>query len=394
MVRALRGLSSILVEATLKTTTIVEDMHQTIASGPPVLGSPLKPVVKLYTKPIYGGIRGVAGLVGIGVERALKQIEPAFDDVSHPDVVEMVRAAINGVVGDHLALTENPLAIEMELRFNNETLDFGTVPKEKPLLIYIHGSAMSDIQLKRNGHHHGHKLAEDFGLSCITVRYNSGLHISENGEQLAAKLHELAEHVPDVPIIILGFSMGGLVARSAVNLAERQSLSWRSRLHGMVFLGTPHHGAPLERMGNIFQKLLESTGYSAPIARLARIRSAGVTDLRFGSILREHWSGADRFDHVPDARTPVPLPTDVLCFAVAGSLSKSLDEDPESLSGDGLVPVSSALGEHENPALNLGLQEHEKKVILNCGHLDLLDHPQVSQELHALLTNASKEFLT
>lgn len=394
LVRALRGLSSILVEATLKTTTIVEDMHQTIASGPPALGSPLKPVVKLYTKPIYGGIRGITGLVGIGVERALRQIEPAFEDVSHPDVVEMVRAAINGVVGDHLAMTENPLAIEMALRINDEPLEVDTVPKERPLLIYIHGSAMSDIQLKRNGHHHGQKLAQDFGLTCITVRYNSGLHISENGEKLAAKLQELAEHIPDVPIIILGFSMGGLVARSAVNLAEKQSLSWRNRLRGMIFLGTPHHGAPLERMGNIFQKLLESTGYSAPIARLARLRSAGVTDLRFGSLLREHWSGAGRFDHVPDARTPVPLPTDVLCFAVAGTLSKSLDEGPESLSGDGLVPVSSALGEHENSALNLGLQEHEKKVILNCGHLDLLDHPLVSQELHAFLTTTSKDNLT
>lgn len=394
LVRALRGLSSILVEATLKTTTIVEDMHRTIASGPPALGSPLKPVVKLYTKPIYGGIRGITGLVGIGVERALRQIEPAFEDVSHPDVVEMVRAAINGVVGDHLALTENPLAIEMQLRVNDGTLDFDTLPKKRPLLIYIHGSAMSDIQLMRNGHHHGQKLAEDFGLTCITVRYNSGLHISENGEKLAAKLQELADHVPDVPIIILGFSMGGLVARSAVNLAEKQSLSWRNRLRGMIFLGTPHHGAPLERMGNVFQKLLESTGYSAPIARLARLRSAGVTDLRFGSLLREHWSGAGRFDHVPDARTPVPLPTDVLCFAVAGTLSKSLDEGPESFSGDGLVPVSSALGEHENSALNLGLQEHEKKVILNCGHLDLLDHPLVSQELHAFLTTTSKDNLT
>lgn len=163
LVRALRGLSSILVEATLKTTTIVEDMHQTIASGPPALGSPLKPVVKLYTKPIYGGIRGITGLVGIGVERALRQIEPAFEDVSHPDVVEMVRAAINGVVGDHLALTENPLAIEMQVRVNDGTLDFDTLPKERPLLIYIHGSAMSDIQLMRNGHHHGQKLAQDFG---------------------------------------------------------------------------------------------------------------------------------------------------------------------------------------------------------------------------------------
>ena len=82
------------------------------------------------------------------------------------------------------------------------------------------------------------------------------------------------------------------------------------------------------------------TRYSAPFARLGKIRSAGVTDLRFGNVIDEHWQGRNRFELGTDARTPVPLPTGVDCYTIAAE-------------HDGLVPLASAMGEHPNPALRL-----------------------------------------
>ena len=102
--------------------------------------------------------------------------------------------------------------------------------------------------------------------------------------------------------------MGGLVARSACRYGEEAGHAWRQKLDKLVFLGTPHHGAPLERIGNWVDVILGKTPYAAAFARLGKIRSAGVTDLRYGNLLDEDWQGRDRFAREPDSRRPVPLP--------------------------------------------------------------------------------------
>jgi hypothetical protein len=113
---------------------------------------------------------------------------------------------------------------------------------------------------------------------------------------------------------------------------------------------------------------------SRPLGRLGRLRSAGVTDLRFGNLLDEHWRGRDRFASGGDERTPLPLPADVRCFAVAAELARR----PRARAiGDGLVPVASALGVHARPELTLAFPEEHQRLIRRAGHLDLLDHPEV-----------------
>jgi hypothetical protein len=73
------------------------------------------------------------------------------------------------------------------------------------------------------------------------------------------------------------------------------------RSHG-VFLDTPHHGALLERGGNWVNLCLGLSPYTAPFARLCKLRSAGITDLRYGNVLDEDWQGFDRFEHAGDLR--------------------------------------------------------------------------------------------
>jgi pimeloyl-ACP methyl ester carboxylesterase len=156
-------------------------------------------------------------------------------------------AALNGVLGDHLADTANPLALKMQFRLRNMPQNSGG-----RIVVLIHGLCMSDLQWTRRDHDHGAALARDFGYTPVYLSYNSGLHISTNGRALAESLEALITQWP-APVedfVIIGHSMGGLVARSACHYGEEADHLWRRKLRKLVFLGTPHHGAPLERIGH------------------------------------------------------------------------------------------------------------------------------------------------
>ncbi len=392
-VEDLRGASRLAVEATRGVTALVQEMHRTIGSGPEVLGRPLAAPVKALTDLVYGGIKGVTGLVGAGIDVALLQLAPLLGESTPGPEREAVLAALNGVLGDYLAETDNPLAIDTALRRDAEALeldDAGRLRDAIPqatgkLVVMIHGSCMNDRQWRRNEHDHGAALSRDLGHTPVYALYNSGRHVSTNGAELALLLEALVAAWPTAvdELAIVAHSMGGLVARSACHAAEAEELAWRRRLRAMVFLGTPHHGAPLERGGNWVDVLLGMSPYSAPLARLGQIRSAGVTDLRYGNVIEEHWRGRDRFEMSDDPRSPVPLPRDVACFAVAGALAGGV---VGAIGGDGLVPVNSALGVHgENPSLSLDFPEPHRRCITGAAHLDLLDRADVYDALRGWL---------
>lgn len=174
--------------------------------------------------------------------------------------------------------------------------------------------------------------------------------------------------------------MGGLVARSACHAASVDGHAWLAKLRRLACLGSPHHGSPLERGGNLVDVLLGVSAHSAPLARLGKIRSAGVTDVRWGNVVDEDWQAHERFTPGADRRRGLPLPTDVACYAVAGTLSR---EEREPLRGDGLVPVASALGRHDRAHLALAFPEAHRWVALGTDHLDLLSSDAVYAKLRA-----------
>lgn len=349
----LRGASRLAVDATTRVTGIVEEVHRAIGGCPG----------DLLSAPVYAGIRGIANAVAVGADGALACLGPLLGERVPSAERQAVIAALNGVVGDYLRDTDNPLAIEMRLR-----------PAGRPrphLFVLVHGSSMNSRQWLHDGHEHGAALARDRAGTAVYVDYNSGLHVWENGRSLAAQLDAL---VADWPVAVasvslVGYSMGGLVARSACRQAEEAHLAWRGRLRALVCLGTPHHGTTLERIGNLVQALGAASRYSAPIAKIGRLRSAGITDLRFGNVIKEHCDGHDRFGKHCDERCPVPLPEDVACFALAGTTARS--PRATRLPGDGLVPVASALGRHEDPSRNL-FCESNRAIAYGVMHLGLL----------------------
>jgi pimeloyl-ACP methyl ester carboxylesterase len=172
--------------------------------------------------------------------------------------------------------------------------------------------------------------------------------------------------VPVDEISIIGHSMGGLVSRSACHHAEQQDRGWPTHLRRMVFLGSPHCGAPLETGGQWLDRLLSFSPYSAPIAALGQSRSAGIGDLRTGVV-------------TDDAKGFAPLPNDVDCYAIAAKLSAGQSGLSERLIGDGLVPVDSALGRHEERGL--AFPADHCWTANGMGHIELLHRPEVRERL-------------
>jgi len=389
----LRGASRLVVDAADKVTGVVEDMHRTIASGPALLGRPLEGPARGMTRLVYGSIRGITRAVGATIDVALGRLAPLLgESVPGPERAAVV-AALNGVIGDYLVATGNPLATTMRLCHDGHPLDLDPPALHAALpgatgkvVVLVHGSSMSDRQWLRGGHDHGASLARDLGYTPVYVLYNSGLHISTNGKELAGLLERLTASWPAAigELTIVGHSMGGLVARSACIAGDLAGHGWRRQLRRLVCIGSPHHGAPLERVGHVFQGLLGISPYSDPLSRLGRLRSAGVTDMRFGYVLDEHWSGRDRFDHGRDPRGAMKLPDGVACYAIAGTAST---KPGGRRLGDGVVPVDSALGRHPRPELTLAFPLDHQWIGYGIGHLDLLARPEVYEVLHGWLAS-------
>lgn len=320
---------------------------------------------------------------------------------------EALLAALNGVLGDYLIETGNPLAIAMRLRHRGQPLTLNasalaaSIPKPSgKLLVLVHGLCMNDLQWSSPGQPSQPSLDDSsppvsiadyyhyaqLGYQPVCLHYNSGRHISTNGREFTALMDALILHwpVPVEELVIIASSMGGLVTRSACHYGALAGHHWLQYLRKLVFLGTPHHGAPLERGGNWVDTTLGASRITAPLARLGKIRSAGITDLRYGNLLDEDWQGYDRFER-GDHRQPVPLPTGVLCYAIAATAGRQPGDLGDRLLGDGLVPVDSALGRHREPAHDLAIPLARQWIGYGINHLEMLTQPAIQEQLRRWL---------
>jgi pimeloyl-ACP methyl ester carboxylesterase len=388
-----RGLTSLAADAVVGVTYLVEEVHGTIANAIPSFGFATPGSPRGIAGLVYRSVRGGARVLSLGVGATLSELSPLLERSEPSPRRDAAVAAINGLWGDHLASTDNPLAIPMHLRYRGEplvldrhVLEPHVPPSQGKLVVLLHGLCMNERNWDCEGHDHGAALARDLGYLPVYLRYNSGRPIATNGRQFALLLEQLVQEwpVPVRELAVVGHSMGGLVARSACHFAKREDHRWIQRLDKLVCLGTPHHGAPMERVGNQLDALLDISPYTAPFTRLGKARSAGIKDLRYGHILHEDEPGGRR-PPVPEAQTP--LPEGVACFAIAATKeSRSLGLGSELL-GDGLVPVSSALGRHRDPALSLAIPASRQHVCYGHGHFDLLSSREVYGRLHDWLAD-------
>lgn len=380
----LRGATRMVVDAAEATADVVEKMHRTIQLRPGPLGEFVSDRTRGITGLVYRGVRGGIRLVGQAVDASFAPVKFLLPESESTPAQDAYRSVLNGVCGDYLLRTGNPLAIDMSLRFKGRPVDLhdpesslnqhtDTKPSRTKLLVLVHGLCMNDRHWHREGHDHGAALADDLGYLPLYLRYNSGLEISANGRELAALLETLIGNWahPVEEITLVGHSMGGLVARSACHQGRVAGHAWLQHLRKLVFLGTPHHGAPLERGGRGLEFVMDLSPYSKPLTHISQARSAGITDLRHGRIAPSQ--------HV------VPLPSGVKCYAAAAVRAKKRSILTERLVGDGLVPLNSALGRHRDASRKLAIPKNRQWVGYRIGHGELLNHPSVYTQINRWL---------
>jgi len=354
----LRAAASLGGRGVAATTSMLRDVQLAIArrafgaTGP--AGRPARLMHDGITQVVYaavgGGARVAAAAAGVAVA-ARAATDPAYRPLAQRPRGNVAISALNGAWGDLLARTGNPLALDMSVR-----VDGSDVPVDSDRLadafpgatgdvaVFVHGLCESDASWRLSGERHygdagsshGSRLQAETGLTPVYVRYNSGLHISDNGAQLDELLTSLVEQwpVPVTRLTLVGHSMGGLVIRSACCAAQQASARWSPYVKRVVYLGSPHLGAPLEVGAAHAARALQKLPETRPIARALASRSVGIKDLRFGDVL---------------------------------------------------VPFHSASG--EGRARRLGLEVDRGRHLAGLHHFDLLNHPRVYAVLREWLAS-------
>lgn len=320
-----------------------------------------------------------------------------------PKHLEMLIGALNGTVGDYLHRTGNGLATTMDLVHDERPLPLTRAaiaaahPAATPrAVLLVHGLMSTEhvFQLpvdvggtppKPPRETYATLLARDLGYTPFALRYNSGLHVSDNGEALDELLERFvaAYPVPLEEIALVGHSMGGLVIRSAAHAASERNHRWLSLARRAFYLGSPHLGAPLERFGNVLTWALARipNPYTQLVADIINLRSSGVKDLRYGNLRREDWVGEDADALLQNRRHPVPLLPHIRHHVIAATLS----DDPyvSMLFGDALVPVPSATGRAEPRHRSAVFPQQHVRILPSFDHLRLAHDAEVYAQIRA-----------
>jgi pimeloyl-ACP methyl ester carboxylesterase len=309
--------------------------------------------------------------------------------------VEQTLAVLNGLVGDYLARAGNGLATDMAFYRDGcalaptRTALARAYPDAKArVVVLLHGLMCTEsIWRMPDGSDYGSLLEHEHAVSALYVRYNSGLAIADNGARLAALLDALLAAYPVAieELLLVGYSMGGLVVRSACHVAstgEHRS-AWLERVRRIFYIGTPHLGAPAERVGKVVTEILQRIRdpYTQLFADLSNLRSAGMKDLGHADLRHE-----DRIDtprSIRDARHPVPLLPGIDHYLIAGSMFA--DPRLALAFGDALVPVSSATFDETRAELATALPDTHVKIIPDAHHIALAHSRAVYAALRQLL---------
>jgi len=295
--------------------------------------------------------------------------------------LDQTLAVLNGLVGDYLARTGNELATDMQV-FGPTTPQDEVTPRAA---LFAHGIMCNETHWRfEDGSDYGQKLRADRGITPFYLRYNTGLAIADNGRTLATLLEGFVEHYP-VPLeelVLVGYSMGGLVVRSACHFADGDGHSFLKYVKRAIYIGTPHLGAPAERVGRLVSKVLRNVPdpVTQLIGKIGDVRSAGIKDL--GDADLRHADRANQSERISllDAHHPVPLLPGIQHALIAGTLS--MDPRIAMLFGDSLVPVGSGTA-RTMLRDELAIPPERVRVLPGRSHLGLLHDDEVYELIKA-----------
>lgn len=369
------------------TTGLIRDTHVAIArraftlSGP--AARPAHVAHDVISKSVYGVVGG-----GMRAAGALAGHVAATKAKSPPNGA--VVGALNGAWGDRLVQWSSPLAMRMSLRPADHDDVSGDVA------LFVHGLCETDAswRLGAREHYgdahstHGERLRRDCGLTPLYLSYNSGRHVCDNGDDLADLIGRVVDEwpVPLTRLTLIGHSMGGLVIRAACHRATTDELPWLPLVERIVYLGSPHLGAPLEVAATALGVALRKLPETRPLADALASRSAGIKDLRFGDIRAEDWAeiaDVDAWRAEPTECTP--LIESATHYYIGATIGRRNDTVAARVIGDALVPWASASGGGKRRRLSLDVDRGRHLAGLH--HFDLLNHPRVYAVLRDWLTD-------
>src|SRR5215471_2034685 len=388
----LRGLAEVPFVIAGDVVACVEGIHRAVAGrafgavGP--VGLPARLLHDGIARSTYRGLRAAASVAGRGAGLAAGLLPPETRDLSGRRAAATLLAVLNGVAGDRLAAGGSGAAISMSIRVGGAdvTAEPAALAAAFPdaggrLAVFVHGLCGSEHSWDARGGpdsvDYGVRLEADLGYTPVRLRYNSGRHVSENGRELARLLEDLlaAWPAPVREIALIGHSMGGLVARSACHYGAESGARWTPRVRHVVCLGTPHLGAPLEKAANVVSHSLGALPETRPFAQLVNRRSAGIKDLRFGSVVDEDWRGRDVDAFLEDACREIPFLETAAYTFIGATVTRDPEHPLGHLLGDMLVrlPSASGRGGRRSTVFEAGDRHH----VGGVHHLDLLHSPAV-----------------
>jgi pimeloyl-ACP methyl ester carboxylesterase len=400
-----QALGEVAGEALAASGTVVKTMHEGVAGRPfGILGPMAAPVRVVHdgvSGAVYTGVRGAL----MAAARAGGAVAAAQATDDGPALVStrrgaMALGALNGLYGNHLSERGNALAVPMTLRRHGR--DVPATPaglaEAYPdatlrIVVFVHGLFGDDdcwrifpLRGRTPGRRtYGERLQDELSFTPVYVRYNTGLRISANGRSLAAVLDDVVAAWPTAveEVVLVGHSMGGLVARSACHYAERDGRRWTDAVRHVFCLGSPHLGADAEKGLNVLSHTLGRLPETRAIEKVLNARSVGIKDLRFGSCAEEDWSDCDPDEYLRDRCTEVPFLPDAHYYFIGATLT----EGPlGQLLGDLLVRMPSASGRGNGKGRRIPFEVDNGHELTGVNHFDLLNHPAVYEQLRAWIT--------
>jgi hypothetical protein len=387
----------------------LEETHRRIAAG--VFGATsalpgsawVRAAHDAVSGPVYSGVR--AALLATGWLTGGMASKVSALPAATRQRTNLAVAALNAATGDRLLDSNSPLAIRMALRSGGRGIPVrperleAAYPEATPkLAVFLHGLGETENswRIHADDHHregsvtYGSRLAGASGYTPLYLRYNTGLHISDNGKRLSDLLTAVVSAWPTSveEIIIIAHSMGGLVARSACHYGQQAGEPWIPTVRHVFYLGAPHLGAPLERLTSYWTWVLSKSELTRPVAALVNRRSAGIKDLRFGYIVDDDWTDCDPDTCLRSHRHNVPLLSTADHYSISATVTTGQRHPFGWIFGDLLVPPASAHGRHPRNR-HVPFDADHRYHLEHSHHFDLLNHPAVFDAMEAWLQKQS-----
>jgi pimeloyl-ACP methyl ester carboxylesterase len=376
-------------------TSQIHQMHSGIAARVWRAVGPASIPVRLVHDQVAGSSYSAAGRLTRGLVRqsvsalSASRSEEA-ESIERTVVGRAVVGALNGLWGDTMARRHNHLALEMTLRAGGEDVPPSSAGLRRAyprpttrLAVFVHGLCETDDAWMLGGSRHvpyGFRLQAELGYTPLYVRYNTGLHISENGRRLAKLLDEVTRAWPTEvhEIALIGHSMGGLVGRSACHYSD--GMVWCTKVRHVFTLGSPHLGAPLEQAANVASYMLGRLPETrALVAAPLNLRSVGIKDLRYGYLVDECWDGQDCDTFLENTSREIPFLPTAHHYFMCATVSREPDALAGRIVGDLLVLRASAWSQKRGERLRFAVDHYGH--IGSTNHFELLNHPAIYHQI-------------